>query len=472
MAKKKKKKSEIVTLMVLILVIIALGFGYFVARSFSENNGEEIDSLEDKKLIQIDVSKAKTLKYTLKGKEYAFVNENGIWKVEMEKDRPLNQNAIMDMVSLFEDMTASKIVYKNQDRIADFGLNKPALTVTLTMEDESSYSYSSGVSVVNTESGCYAVVQGFPGIYFLPEGYYNLFIDDLINMTQLPSITDITSENLTRIKITKNSKVMIDLNQDKNTEQWMIKEPYDYNVRTNADNMKILLNNYISYRFLQNIDYHCTDFSKYGLDKPSSEIYLEYFTKDYTSSTTTNHTLKLSVGNLEDDAVNYVRVNDGNSVYTMSSNNIDLLTNVDPIDYVYTTLVDTDISDVAKASFTVKGKVYDLQIERSDTIGTGDKEDKNTKNVYKINGIEKEASEVGTFYSKVNLIKIVGKVGKNVNDSKPVCSIKVTDTSQKEFNYNLLEYDENHYAVQHKGHIHFLVDKKSVDSMVQTLEAL
>ncbi len=464
MAKKKKKKSQAITMIVLFLVIIALVIGYFIAKGVAEKSNKE-QNIGDTKLLKVDTSKAKTLKYSLGEKEYTLVNEDGVWKVETEKERPLDQNLAWQLVNRFADMTATQVVAENQDKLTDLGLANPALTVTLTLEDGATYSYSAGSAVVTSEGGCYAVVQGFPGIYILPHGYYTLFKEDLNDLTQLPTITDITSNKITRVKVEKDKKVLIDVAQNKETEEWVITEPYNSSVSIDSASMGILTSSYVTFKFLKNIDYKCTDFAKYGLDTPSSELYLEYYTKDTASGTIKDHNLTISIGNTDEDgAIYYVRVNGSDSVYTMSYSSIAALTNVDAYNFVLYTLVNTNISDLKNATFTAQGKTYELEITKNNA-------DSNT-NVYKLNGVDKKPSDIGTFYSKVRLIIIEKEIEKEANTNNLVFSINITDTNNKKTAYNFYEYDDIYYGVEHEGHIYFLVDKSRVDDAITSLENL
>ncbi len=458
MAKKKKKKSQAFTMIVLFLVIIVLLIGYFVAKGIAEKSEKDKSESGDTKLIQIDTSKAKTLTYLIDGEEYTLIKEDDIWKVESEKERPLDQDKVQDMVDRFKEMTASKVVSENQDKLADLRLDKPALTVTLKLEDGATYSYSTGTNVVTSDGGCYAIVQGYPGIYILPEGYYSLFSANLNTITKLAVVSDVNANNVTKIRITKDGKVMIDAAQDKDTETWGITKPYALGVKMDSNNMNNLASNYVSYRFLENIDYNCKDFSQYGLDKPTSEVYLEYFTKDSDDSKTTDHTLKLSIGKTnEDGSLYYVRLNDSESVYTMGVNTIDLYTNVNAFDYVDYSLFNKSISAFSKLNISAEGKTYDIQM---------------LKDSYKINGVEKSASDIGTIYGKLTLVKIKEEAEKEVSTNNPRCTISLTDTDNTVSNYSFLEYDANYYAMHHEGFTYFLVDKRSIDDLIHTLENL
>ena len=455
MAKKKKKKSQAFTMIILFLVIIVLVIVYIVAGRIAKEADKEGTVIEDKKLIQIDTSKAKTLTYTIDGTEYTLVNEEGTWKVESEKERPLDQDKVWDMVNRFQEMTANKEVSENQDKLGDMGLDKPSLKVVLKLEDGATYSYSTGTTVVTSDGGCYATVQGFPGIYVLPSGYHDLFSVDLNSITQLATVDGVDANNITKIRITKDSNILIDVAMNKDTEEWVITKPYASSVKMDASSTRDLASKYVNYRFTENVDYNCKDFSKYGLESPTSEVYLEYFTKGSDADTSIDHKLKLSIGNKnEDGSLYYVRLNDSDSVYTMEANEVSAYTTVNAFDYVRSSMFSANVNDLTKATVVANGKTYDIQM---------------LKDNYKINGIEKNASEIGIFYGKLTLIKIMSEVKKEVNTTKPVCSISVTDANNV-INYSFFEYDSNYYAMQYEGHTYFLVDKNSVDDMVHLLE--
>ncbi len=458
MAKKKKKKSPVFTMIVLLLVIIVLVIGYFVAKGIADKSGEEtVDA--DTKLLHVDTSTAKTLKYSIAGNEYTLNCVDGIWKAESDDKRPLDQTKVQNMVNRFAEMTASKVVADNQNELASVALDNPALTVTLTLEDGSSYSYSTGSTVVTDDGGCYAIVKGYPGVYILPEGYYNMFSANLNSITQLPSVADIKAENITRLHIVRDGEERINITKDPEKEKftWTMLAPYDSSMRMSDDNIRILTNKYVTYIFGENVDYDCTDFGKYGLDDPKTMIDIEYFTEDESGNKTV-HTFTLYIGNLNDDGTMfYVKLNDSNSVYTISKVSIDSFTDVNATNFAEDYLFDTTVQELSKVVFQIKDKTYTLEAK---------------DNAYTLNGASKNASDVGVFYTSINLLKNAQTATKDVSKTNPVCSISVTNKGNEELTYTFYEYDDNYYAIEHDGFVYFVIEKRRLDSAITAIEGL
>lgn len=470
MAKKKKKKSQGFTMIVLFLVVIALIIGYIIAKNFADKNEVDSEASGDVKLIKVDTSTAKSLTYSLEDVKYTLIKEDGVWKVESEKERPLNQEIVQSMIDRFKDMTATKVVYDNQDHLADLKLDKPALNVTLTMEDGATYTYSTGAAVNTSDGGVYAIAQGFNGIYILPEGYLTMFSKDLNNITEIPNISGITSDKITRIYVKKDGRELINATKtQKNQEDvWTITAPYDSSVAMDNSYMSTFNSNYTRYKFIKNVDYNCTDFSQYGLDNPDTVIDFDYYTEDTETGDKTEHTFTMYVGNKsEDETYYYVRLNDSNSVYTISASSILTYTNVNAFSYVRERLVDTNISGVTKASFKVQGTTYDLTVEEG---AAGTDEDKSS--IYKINGVVKAGAAIGEFFSKVTLLEIAAEVEKDVDSSNQVFGLSVLDKDKNEYTYSFYDYDDSYYAIEHEGHMYFLVDKRRVEDVITALKKL
>lgn len=465
MAKKKKKKSQGFTIIVLFLVVIALTISYFIAKNYTDKKEAEEEASKDVKLVNVDTSKAKSLTYSIEGVTYTLIKEDGVWKVESEKERPLDQDTVQSMIDRFKDMTATKEVYKNKDHLADLNLENPVLNVTLTMEDGATYAYSTGANVNSSDGGVYAIVQGFDGIYILPKGYFTLFSKDLNNITEVASITDITADNITRIYIKKDGKELINAKktQANGKEVWKITAPYDPSVAMDNNYMSALNSNYTTYKFIKNVDYNCTDFGKYGLKDPDTIIDLDYVPEDSKAKDKSQHRFTLYVGNKTDDgSYYYVRVNDSKSVYTIATTSIATFTNIKAFNYVRERLVDTSISNVTKASFKLPGTTYDLTVE-----GSSD-----DSKVYKINGEVKDGADIGKFFSKVTLLEIGGEIEKDVDTSKQVFGLSVMNQDNNAYTYTFYAYDDSYYAIEHEGHMYFLVDKRRVEDVITALKEL
>ena len=95
-----KKKRQTVTLVVLCLVLIAAGVGYYALTRYqaAKENAEKAEEEKNEGLFQL--SSDDICKVDFKGEKASltFDKDGKTWKLSSDKNYPLNQDRIIDMV--------------------------------------------------------------------------------------------------------------------------------------------------------------------------------------------------------------------------------------------------------------------------------------------------------------------------------------------------------------------------------------
>lgn len=149
----KKKQTKMILMLVLLVALVG---GYLGVRRYNEMKAaaDEAALLEVKSnpyIVELEMDSIYRITYTLDGKTYTLVKEDGIWKDESDKTLSLNQSQAKLMESAGERMVYNE-KFEDVEDLSAFGLDKPNLIVTYETTDGSCTVYA---GVQNTFSGYY-----------------------------------------------------------------------------------------------------------------------------------------------------------------------------------------------------------------------------------------------------------------------------------------------------------------------------
>ena len=129
-----KKKSGLKNTIILSLVLLALGGALWWLLSTQENavNKKLVFQVKDTSIQTIEVSKTDAFGNP---QHYTVVQEKpGQWKLKKPFADIVNNTTVTNMAKVFEKMEAES-VFKDEQDLANFGLDKPELTVKIVYEN-------------------------------------------------------------------------------------------------------------------------------------------------------------------------------------------------------------------------------------------------------------------------------------------------------------------------------------------------
>lgn len=173
----------------------------------------KILSLQDGDIVKVDLKK-KT------GEEIDLVkNPAGKWEMTEPKKLPVDQETAISMVSSLASLTSDRLVEDKSADLNQYGLNAPALTVTVTLKDGKTRQLLIGDDTP-TGSGAFVKLENDPRV-FTVASYSKTSIDkgekDLRDKRLLPVDTDKIS------KVELIGKSNVEFGRDK--DQWQILKP-------------------------------------------------------------------------------------------------------------------------------------------------------------------------------------------------------------------------------------------------------
>ncbi len=499
MSKKKKNLFTILGLCVLLAGCIVLYL--VVPRGGNEKEGDTakqddsiiVDQIDSESVTKIEVSKSGKTTFSL-------VKNDGKWQFAEDKKIPLDNESVSGLFQCLNPVKASKTLDKENDKLSEYGLDTPAMTIRLTA-DGKEYRYELGIAVP-VEGGYYGLASSGDKIYCLNETLFSTFNINrnvLIEKDKLPAPKE---EYMTYIHVDKKGGTEFEAKAADKQERispysgWNITKPYKEPLAASIKGWSSKLSFFNSLTFEELVEYGCKDMKQYGLGEPASVITVKYFdVKDgYTPKETATptpaadgaeteqseaekipekyreyKTFQLYVGAKKDDQY-YVRLKGSDNVYTMAGDVVKNVINIDAYDSMDVSVYATLATDLKGYDVTYGNKT--MKITRTPkNDGKENESGSKNNNIWKVDGKVVPESEEQTFltpYSSIFLLEFTGKAEESVKpkDKKPVLTM-VYHGEYRDVTVKYLPYDgTNFYRVDKDGMDYFLVDKRSVDDAI------
>ncbi len=176
MSKQDKRKSSILLIALLLGVLAVLLVIYFLTNNFSvryETKDEEdlsISSFADFSTDDVD-----TFNYDYEDTLQTFTREGEDWIYANDKTIDLDEDLVDSMLSVLTDLECERVVADNLSSTADYGLEDPEMTITLSLSDGTQKILYIGSQNPIT-SAYYAFVEGEDNIYLLSSNIPQAFV--------------------------------------------------------------------------------------------------------------------------------------------------------------------------------------------------------------------------------------------------------------------------------------------------------
>lgn len=504
-----KKKRQAITLCVLLLILIAAAVGYQVISQRADKKQKEEEASTEEKTVSIydlSVDDIQKIAYTIDEETVTLILEDGIWVKDGDKDFPLSQDLVNTMANTFSGMNATKMVTEEAEDLGEFGLDKPVLSIDVTMKDGTINNLKLGLEYT-MESGYYACTSAEKNVFIVAESIYSAFDytgNQLVDMDTPPSIT---ADYVTRLAVDakkgEDFEAVYDeeKSESKDIYGWDIKKPFADTVAGDVYTLRELYGNYASLSFSECVDYTGKNLKKYGLEKPSYTIDIDYYEvveQEDESKESENaedakeehidYSYQLLIGNKDDSGENYyVKSGESDMVCLMSSTTVEGLVVLNAMDYVYKNCYLGSVQTLDTIDMTYDGKDYHMVLTREENASKGDEAEKETdeKDSTK-EGVETEGSDDVTYTATINgeavdeadfrmaygaiaKVSYTGQINKEKvpEDDTPYVMLRYRE-GERDTTIKFLPYDGvNFYRVNLNGTELFLVDKQAIESVVK-----
>lgn len=472
-----KKKKNALTLLVLGVLLVAGLALYFMLPQVKEDGGEAKDNVQSQEAIIVDTIDTENISLIAVQKKgevvLNLVKPGDTWLFEKDKKIPVNQEAVTALFSALAPVEATREMALEGVDVGDYGLRDGEMIIDIGMKDGTNYRYELGATVP-VEGGNYGLTAAGDKIYCFSDALYSAFDIDEISLIQMDELPDMDTEKMKYIFVDNakgedfEAKVVKEGEQISKYSSWNITKPFAKPLGTSSTNWETTLSQFASLSFEEMVEYDAKNLEKYGLSKPSSTITVDYLEEKAKKR------MVLYVGDKNGESY-YVAMKGSKNVYTMSADSVESMTMMDAFDSmdhcVYATLI-TDIEgyDVSYGDVTMK-------ITRTLSDEKKEKNKDEYKNIWKVDGkviAEDDEERFLTPYSTAYLLTFtsVAKDSVKPKSNKPVLTL-VYHEGNRDVTVKYMPYDgTNFYRVNKDGMDYFLVDKMSVDAVMEEFEKL
>ena len=487
----KNKKGLIVGIIILVLLLGA----YFLLRylNLDEEDTAEEDAAET--VFEIDADDISNIQIVSGENTFDFSHEDDQWSYVEDDKFPLSESAILDKVSSLTSVSSMRTI-EDPDNLADFGLENPEVTATVTDTDGKETELALGATN-DAVSGCYMSMNGDTSKIYLVDTTLKTNLEfDLSDIAEKEDIPSITGSTITSITIQK-PEGTAKLFQDSGSETgWTFEDTDGSSVPADSSLVSTYTGNFSALAWTDYVTYDLNNLGAYGLENPtvitvdyqqeeeadgsdtessddSAEETADDSTKDDTeedSTVTVDKQMVMLVGSqTEDGNYYYGKLQDNSCIYTIGSSTIQNITDMKKADFLSTKVADYSFADLDTVTFTRNGETY---VASKETVESEDEDGETTEETkYLINDKEIETTDFNSFYNLITAMTWQSQDENAQPSGEPDLSVNFYKEGGTNVTVDYYSYDTNFYLVIDSKGNHSLVNKMDVRELLEKFDS-
>ena len=487
----KNKKGLIVGIIILVLLLGA----YFLLRylNLDEEDTAEEDAAET--VFEIDADDISNIQIVSGENTFDFSHGDDKWNYVEDDKFPLSESAILDKVSSLTSVSSMRTI-EDPDNLADFGLENPEVTATVTDTDGKETELALGATN-DAVSGCYMSMNGDTSKIYLVDTTLKTNLEfDLSDIAEKEDIPSITGSTITSVTIHK-PEGTAKLFQDSGSETgWTFEDTDGSSVPADSSLVSTYTGNFSALAWTDYVTYDLNNLGAYGLENPtvitvdyqqeeeadgsdtessddSAEETADDSTKDDTeedSTVTVDKQMVMLVGSqTEDGNYYYGKLQDNSCIYTIGSSTIQNITDMKKADFLSTKVADYSFADLDTVTFTRNGETY---VASKETVESEDEDGETTEETkYLINDKEIETTDFNSFYNLITAMTWQSQDENAQPSGEPDLSVDFYKEGGTNVTVDYYSYDTNFYLVIDSKGNHSLVNKMDVRELLEKFDS-
>ncbi|QFJ55791.1 DUF4340 domain-containing protein [Pseudobutyrivibrio xylanivorans] len=446
----KRAKTLLILSGILVVSVIAI----LAERAFKMH----VDAINtiDEEVFSISQEDITSLSVKKDADSITIENSDGKWKYTDDKDFPVNQDYVSDMLANFQSVHASFII-DNVEDYSQYGLSNPEATITFTTADGDKVITFGTFSTIDEKR--YICVDG-GSVYLIDEDLLEKISGNVEDYLDRNKVYDFSQ--IKKLYATGDVSANIEYDPD---GKYLYTDTYDYysvdgDVHEAISSSKV--ESYLS--TLKNLDltkyetYKATDsdLKKYGLDNPNitikltGEVPVSGDDKDKAVESK-SQTIYFSHKSDADEA--YLYFKGSTIVYTITADEYESVAKANYKDLRPDEIVSFDWTKVAQLIVGFDGNNYVVDVEKSKKDG----------NTYTLDG---ETVDFQTVSSKLDTISLT-EVGDSYEKGEKELSLSVVldDDNTTKVSLNFYRYDGDSCVVEMDGKVIGLCSRSSMSSL-------
>ena len=427
------KLTRTVTIMIAIVIAVsAVLLAFFLTRSNEQKaeSSSSVDTDEKATLVSPSIEHVQSMTITNQYGTYTIVpfgdmhgDADTYYTIEGMDINQLDVYTIQNIVKYGCNPVSTSNI-GNVENLAEYGLDKPAATVSVTYEDGEVYDYYIGNAVNGKNNKYYMCAKDSSNVYVIMiESDMLGTTDNLLNKT-IFSISQYDYVNKNDYNAAENGFSRITVMNPNLTQAFVYEKvsgktyrlPDYETIKPNdstLDNIKSSLESLNADEVVA-ASANQEQLEQYGLKEPAS----------YISFVVNEQSYQLLIGNITDDNMYYVKKADSDIIYKINSDKISVFTDATLFSLTNPTIYATDETDFSSFEIDYKGQISNISLEREKD------EYKSTENktYYQyypvLNGVQMDNQEYESFLSAIQNKALVQATNKKT-ERAPVLKKKV-----------------------------------------------
>lgn len=279
-------------LLILLAAVAVFGVGaYLLNLSAKQKEAAEdtASTVEQPTLISTSADTASGLEFSHGDETVAFSKKDSGWVYAPRESFELDTSKVDTMISSLVDVQAVRTVSDTNDSAADYGLEKPAVIITVTDPEGNAQTLSIG-DKNSTTGDYYASVDGKDGIYTISSDVYNAFDVSLMSLLTDESFPSLSADQVTSVEWNdgQDPKTLVyEANGDASAYSsdftWFQQQADGTKAPISDDQMTTFLEAVTGITYQSTVADAKDDLAEYGLEQPLLSVTLHY-TEDVPQS--------------------------------------------------------------------------------------------------------------------------------------------------------------------------------------------
>lgn len=473
----------------MISAVIALGVlcgAYTGVKTYVSSQEAKESEEEDKSETVTDISSddVKSVAYTADQDNVELDKEDNGWVRKDETDFPLNQDSVDSAVNNAIQLTADQKITDVED-LSEYDLDSPQNEIKITTEDGTETVLQVGMENSSTSQYYVKKADDDKTVYLVSQSSLEPFMGSVYdNMAQSETFPTVTTATISDVKVDKEDGY--ELKQDPDDLFWTVSDDKD---SEKADTSKAgeVTSAIGSMAYDKFVDYNCTDDSKYGFDNPYAVVTAKYTEEETTEDTsdeketadtsedenadTVDKEITIYVGD-ETDGGRYVKVNDSNQVYTVTTDSLSTILDSKASDFYSMSVNYVSVNDLDSLEVQSADGTHTVNVTRETSKDEDDEDsEETTTTTYSLDGKDADETAFTTFYNKLINMTAQELAEDSKPEGDPAYTFTFTKTDGTTLTAAYYKYDTNFYAAVVEDKV-YLVNKMNVRDMEDAYKEL
>lgn len=472
------KKKKAIPFIIMAVLLVALIVSYSILKKYNdeqeettEEETENIISCESGNVLNINI---KNSSGTMK---FAYDISETVWKYDGDPDFPLDTSKIDSLLSTACSLNAVRHLEDSLDNAAEYGLDNPAYTLSLTGDDGIDVTLYIGNA--SSTGNYYAYIEGKNTVYMidstLPESL-GAELNDMVKLEELPSVS---TSDVYELELNGRTYVYFEDGNPQydytNSNNWFEKLSDGTFSAVDTTEMNNLLTSLTGIAYTGCADYNVTEeeMAQYGLDEANVKKVVERYyvtesddseSESATSSETeseteeeavkTPHEITFYIGNKDEEGNYYVKSSEGTAVNIVSADTIDAIIGVNQSDLVSKNVLSINSDSINSMVVSANGKTYNVIADGK--VTDSDKYDSVNQAISSI-AAESTISDASSVQPNQPELTVEYKLNS-----------EYFDTVTMEYT----KYNGSYYQVSINGKTELLVVKSTIDDIIKDLQEI